>query len=163
MIPLIIEALQRVEHPRFFENERGFQGQFQANLQIAGAAPPNAIVEEEHQKTRTRHRIRRRPDIIIHIPTPDGGNRRAGNFAVFNLKRAAGPAAAVKDFVALDALIEALDYELAAFVNIAGERTHADRYHGRFRDRIHFFSVWRDGNDTRVRHAHYDNGRLVER
>ena len=109
MIPIIIHALRQVVHPRFFESERGFQGQFQANLQAAGAVPPNAILEEEHQKTMARHGITRRPDLTVHVPTPAGGNVRVGNLVVFELKRAASAADAREDFAALDDIVGALD------------------------------------------------------
>jgi len=162
MIPTIIQALRAISHPRFFETERGFQGEFLANLKTLGAAPPNAIVEEEHQKKLRIHGIARRPDIIIHVPTPPGGDRKRDNFAVFALKLAAGPAAAAKDFAALDAMIVALHYRVAAFVNIAARDTHADRYNGQFRDRLHFFGVAQVNNETRVRYQFYQDGALVE-
>jgi len=118
-----------VTHPRFFETERGFQGAFQANLQAAlgDTAHPDAIVEEEYQKRIKIHGIRRRPDIIIHVPTASGGNRRDGNVAVFALKLAATQAAARRDFDALDAMFTALHYPFGAFVNIGNGRTHDDQ------------------------------------
>lgn len=162
MIPLIVQALKLVVHPRFFENERGFQGQFQAHLQHAGAAPVDAIVEEEHQKTIGRHGITRRPDIIIHVPTPDGGNVRLGNFAVFALKRRASAAEAADDFEALDDMIDALDYQLAVFVNVDDTRTHSAEYAGTHQDRLHFFAIRLENGTSHVRYAHFENGQRVE-
>jgi hypothetical protein len=162
VIPTIVIALRQVVHPRFFANERGFQGQFQANLQAAGAIPPNAILEEEHQKTLARHGIRRRPDLTLHVPTPVGGNVRVGNFAVFELKRTASAAEAREDFNALDDVVGCLDYPLGVFINIDDHRTHADQYNGRFRDRLHFLSVRREGGQTLVLSAHYGANGLIE-
>ena len=164
MVEDIISALRRVAHPRFFETERGFQGAFQANLTAAlgDLLPPKAILEEEYQKRISSHGIRRRPDVIIHVPTPPGGNRRAGNFAVFALKRQASSVVAQQDFEALDAMFEALDYPFGAFINIGLEYTHADQYRGGFSDRIHFFAVWHGDGQTHVSHARICDGRLIE-
>jgi hypothetical protein len=163
VIPTIIAALRQVAHPRFFQNERGCQGQFQANLQAAGVVPPNAILEEEHQKTMARHGITRRPDLVLHVPTPEDGNVRIGNLVVFELKRASSAAEAREDFNALDDVLGALDYPLGVFINIDDRRTHANQYTGRFRDRLHFLAVDRAPDQTRVRHAHFDVNGLVER
>ena len=104
----------------------------------------------------------RRPDIIVHVPTPPGGDHKDDNFAVFALKLAGGPAAAAKDFAALDSMIAALQYWLAAFVNVATRNTHADQYNGQFRDRLHFFGVALVNNETLVRHQFHRDGALAE-
>lgn len=165
MIETIHDALRRVSHPRFFETERGFQGAFQANLHVAlgHPIPADAIIEEEHQKRRKVHGIRRRPDVIVHVPTPPGGNRRLGNLAVFALKLKAGPSQARLDFKKLDEILRVLKYSMAAFVNIADERTHAEQYRGRFRHRMHFFAVWQNDGETHVRHVKLRTRRRAKR
>lgn len=97
VIPIIVEALRGVTQPRFFATERGFQGEFLAQLRARlpnAGLPGDAIIEQEYQKRLQDHGINIRPDIIIHVPTPAGGNRRKGNFAVFELNLRAGPAEA---------------------------------------------------------------------
>ena len=81
MVKDIINALRRVAHPRFFKTERGFQGAFCSNLEAAlgDYLPSETIIEQEHQKRVSAHGIRRRPDVIIHVPTPSGGDHQAGN------------------------------------------------------------------------------------
>jgi hypothetical protein len=83
----------------------------------------SSIVEQEYQKRLPDHGIRVRPDIIIHIPTLVGGNRRLGNFAVFELNLRAGEIEAREDFANLDAVLGALDYPLGVFINIDSTHT----------------------------------------
>jgi hypothetical protein len=162
VIEAVVQALSAVTNARFFETERGFQGAFQANLAIAlgDRVPPEAIVEEEYQKRIRIHGIRRRPDVIVHTPTQPGGDRCAGNFAVFALKLRATPSEARQDFDALDAMFAALRYPFGAFINIGDDRTHAEQYGGAFPERIHSFAAWQNNGHTHVRHAWHDNGRL---
>jgi hypothetical protein len=165
VIPVIVGALRAIVNPRFFETERGFQAEFLANLRAALPAlglPGDAIVEQEYQKRFRTHGIKRRPDVIIHVPTLLGGNRREGNFAVFALKLTAGPARARSDFDALDAIIRALDYPLGVFINIAAKKTHAEHYQGAFPSRLHWFAVYRSEEGAQVRHAYYNGTRFVE-
>ena len=98
MIPTIVTALRAVSTPRFFETERGYQGEFLAELRAALPAlglPGDAIVEQEYQKTLPLHNINVRPDIIIHVPAAEGGDRTVGDFSVFELNYRAGPKAPV--------------------------------------------------------------------
>lgn len=165
MVRIITDALRGVTHARFYESERAFQAEFLAILRAALPAaglPGDAIIEQEYQKRLKEHGIRRRPDIIIHVPTLPGGNRREGNFAAFALKLAAGATKARKDFDALDAVLGALDYPLGVFVNIASPKTHAKEYRGSFLDRIHCFAVWRSEAQVHVRHAYYRGATLIE-
>jgi hypothetical protein len=78
-------------------------------------------------------------------------------WAVFALKLAATPAAARRDFDALDAMFTALHYPFGAFVNIGTRRRHADQYRGPFRDRMHFFAVWHADGQPHLRYAHYND------
>lgn len=164
MIQQVIDALRAVGNARFFETERGFQGAFQAHLRdrVGDLVPPEAIVEEEYQKRIKIHGIRRRPDVIIHVPTQTGADRRVGNFAVFALKLRATPTEARGDFDALDAMFRALHYPFGGFINIGTDRTHGDVYAGPYPDRIHMFAAWQVEGTTRVRHARHQDGQLVE-
>ena len=166
MIPTITATLRAVSTARFFNTERGYQGEFLAELRKALPAlglPGDAIVEQEYQKTLPAHKIKVRPDIIVHVPTPAGGNRAADNFAVFELKRRASTAEAREDFGSLDAVIAALNYPLGVFVNIDSEQTRAADYAGPYRDRIHFFAVRLVDGVVTIRHAQYTANGLVER
>jgi hypothetical protein len=166
MIPSITAALRAVSTPRFFDTERGYQGEFLAELHAALRAigmPGGAILEQEAQKTLAAHGINIRPDLIVHVPTVAGGNRAVGNFTVFEFKLRGGPRKAQEDFDNLDAIIGALNYPLGVFVNINSTRTQAATYAGPYRDRIHFFAVRRVDGAVQVKHAYYNGaGELVE-
>jgi len=157
MIEYLIQSLQHVTHPRFYDTERGFQGEFLVHLRNAmpGAAlPGDAIVEQEYQKRIWVHGIASRPDIVIHIPTPPDGLRTSGNFAVCELKLAAQADQAQEDFKKLDAVLAALQYQLGCFINIASGETFASVYKGHFPDRMHCFAVQlTDQGDAHVVHA----------
>jgi hypothetical protein len=59
MTPTIVTA-RAVSTPRFFETERGYQGELLAELRAALlmlGLPGDAIVEQEYQKTFPKHRI----------------------------------------------------------------------------------------------------------
>ncbi len=155
MIEVIAASLKKVVHPRFFETERGFQGELLATLRGALPAvglPGDAIVEQKYQKRLQEHEITVRPDIIVHVPTAAGANRRERNFAVLELKRMASESGARGDFASLDAVLGALDYPLGVFVNIAGNSTHVDQYSGPFPERIHCFSVQLTREGVLIRH-----------
>jgi hypothetical protein len=165
MIPTIVTALRAVSNARFFDTERGYQGELLAELRAALPAlglPENRIVELEYQKTIPNHNINIRPDIIIHVPTVEGGDRKVGNFAVFELNFRAGPKEAQEDFDNLDTIIGALHYPLGVFVNIDSVKTQAAHYAGPYRDRIHFFAVRRVDGAVQLRHAYYTADGLVE-
>lgn len=165
MINTIASSLTSIIHPRFYETERGFQGAFLASLERTipnVGLPHGAIVEQEYQKRFHEHGLKVRPDIIIHVPTPIGSNRRHGNFAVFELKLAARDEDAQKDFASLDSVLAVLDYPLAFFVNIAAEVTHANQYKGPFPDRIHWFATRLVNRQVKVRHAYFNGANLVE-
>jgi len=166
MIDAIAQSLRTITHPRFYETERGFQGEFLVSLRRVLpdiGLPGDAIVEQEYQKRVLDHGIKIRPDIIIHVPTPSGSDRRRGNFVAFELKLAARTKDALEDFGNLDEIIAALDYPLGIFVNIASAHTYADIYGGRFPDRIRCFAVQLAEGGVRVRHACFDGTGFVER
>ena len=165
MIPTITACMRRITRPRFFETELGFQGELLAELRGAlprAGLPGDAVVEQEYQKRLRDHGINVRPDLIVHVQTPTGGNRRQNNFVVFELNHQAGPKEVREDFDNLDAVLRALDYPLGVFVNVASGRTQAAHYRGPFRDRVHFFAVRLRNNAVELRHECYDGDTLVE-
>lgn len=165
LIPIVLECLRAVRQDRFFETERGYQGELLAELRAKlprAALPGSPILEQEYQKRLLEHAVKVRPDIIIHVPTPSGGDRRQGNFAVFELKLHASRNQAREDFANLDAVLSALDYPLGVFVNIAATDTHAVHYDGPFRDRLHFFAVKQAAHRVEIRHAYYRHLSLHE-
>jgi hypothetical protein len=154
-----------VRNPQFFTNELGYQGEFLAEIRRrlpAAGLPGDAIIQQEYQKRLADHGINVRPDIIIHIPTQAGGDRRRGNFVVFELNRSAGPTEVQEDFDNLDTAMQALQYPLAVFLNVASGRTQATHYHGPFRARLHCFAVRVVNGRVRIEHAHWHNDVLVE-
>jgi hypothetical protein len=165
VIDVVADSLATITHPRFYETERGFQGEFLASLRRVLPSiglPDDAVVEQEYQKRLREHGITGRPDIIIHVPTTADGNRRHHNFAIFELKLAARAAGAQEAFESLDRVLAALDYPIGVFINIATAETHADEYSGRFPERIHCFAVQLINARAHIRHAHFDGTRFVE-
>src|ERR1700739_4567373 len=133
MIDEILTGVRQVVHPRFFENERGYQGALAGRLMALlgrGVYPGDLIVEEEYQKRLKDHGLRIRPDIIIHRPAAVGENRSLDNHAVVLLKRAASRRRAERDFFDLNAIINALDYAMGVFVNIDSDQTRSGSYAG---------------------------------
>lgn len=140
LLQAIREALTAIVDPRFYETERGFQGELLAELRmrIPALLPVDrAIVEQEHQKSLARHGVALRPDIIIHQPFNSAihASRREGNFAVIALKLRAGPKKAAQDFGDLVTMLDVLRYPIGIFINIGHTRTqigHAPvQAHGR--------------------------------
>ena len=130
LLAQIRTALESIEHPRFYETERGFQGEFGAQLRSAipdHLLPAGSVVEHEYQKRLAMHGVTTRPDIVIHEPFDDARHesRQEGNLAVIELKLNASPRAAMADFKSLVGMMEALSYPMAIFINIASTRTHA--------------------------------------
>lgn len=162
VIEIILTAVRSISNPRFYETERGFQGELDGLLSASlrnNVGPRDAIVEQEAQKTLRNHGIRRRPDIIIHCPTQEGGNRRVGNYVVILLKRRGSENAARKDFLALDEIIDALDYPLGVFINIDSTHTYSGVHDGRFAGRLHFVAVSLGPHGVVVAHDHFGDNK----
>lgn len=122
------EALGNIREPRFFETERGYQGELLVQLAKClktAAFPGDPIVEQEYQKTMPSHGIKIRPDIIIHIPFERGHveSRNQGNFVAIELKRRSTENEARDDFTNLAQMHEVLQYPLTVFINIDSEQT----------------------------------------
>jgi len=137
------ESLTAITAPRFFETERGYQGQLLAQLDARLHLPHAAIVEQEYQKQASMHRLNIRPDIIIHEPfDPERHHSRAdGNFAVIELKRRASPADARDDFQSLAKMLDVLRYRLGIFINIDSGMTHSKLVPADLRGRVACFAV----------------------
>lgn len=156
MVHIIMEAinlaLTKVNNQRFFENERGFQGEFKANLkaELGIDLPAGSIIEDEHQKRLKDHGLRLRPDLIIHIPYDEktNPNRKSGNYVVFALKKQATEKIAIEDFEKLDKMIKALDYKLGVFINIDANQTFYENCLVDSNDRIICFAVKKKGDEN---------------
>lgn len=129
-LTLLRHSLENIREERFFQDERGFQGALLQELsqRVAhGAFPGDPIIEQEYQKRLPLHRIRIRPDIIIHVPFERGvaEGRDEGNFVAVELKRRATAKKAKEAFANLAQMKKALKYPLTIFINIDSEQTHA--------------------------------------
>jgi len=142
------EALREVIEPRFYRSERGFQGRFYCALQSVldrkGLLKDECILEMEYQKS-SRHGMRQRPDIILHVPSEDSGRLVSeDNFAAWALKRRATQTDVFDDFDNLDEMFGGLCYPLGFFVNIDAKDHFATFYRGGFPQRLRTVAVWLD-------------------
>lgn len=130
-LTLLKDALEHIREPRFFETERGFQGELLALLHHRlGEAqlPGDPIVEMEYQKKIPEHGLNTRPDIIVHIPFDRGHAERRdqGNFVAIELKLRSTENEARVDFAKLVQMRKVLGYPLTIFVNINSDVTYAN-------------------------------------
>jgi hypothetical protein len=150
LIETIQNSICRVTHPRFYETERGFQGEFiaQLNQLLPTVQPEGTIVEQEYQKRLPEHGINTRPDVILHVPFDASVNdsRAEGNFVAIELKLAANQSRANEDFCRLAQMCDVLDYTFGIFINIDSAETHLAAYTGPYKERLSAFAVrLRDG------------------
>src|SRR5580698_9845368 len=129
-LTLLRQALENIHEERFFQDERGFQGallQELSKLVAHGAFPGDPIIEQEYQKRLPLHKIRIRPDIIIHVPFERGvaEGRDEGNFVAMELKRRSTVKRAKEAFTNLVQMKNKLKYPLTIFINVDSEQTHA--------------------------------------
>jgi hypothetical protein len=138
------DALSACAHPRFFETERGFQGQLLVELDKPVHLPPQAIIEQEYQKRLYIHGLTIRPDIVIHEPYHEGRHvsRATGNIAVIELKLKASADQAAADFESLAAMLKVLRYPFGIFVNIGAPETPGALVPEGARGRIASFAVF---------------------
>lgn len=146
LLEIFRKSIRSIKDIRFYSTERGYQGQLVAELSKRlqrAKLNGDPIVEEEYQKRFKHHGIRKRPDIIVHIPYERGfyKNRTKGNFIVIQLKLEATSNKAVDDFKKLDLIFEKLHYPLGIFLNISSNRTYRDLYKGLYLSRLHCFAV----------------------
>ncbi|MEA2033564.1 MAG: hypothetical protein U9N41_08285 [Euryarchaeota archaeon] len=166
VIEIIIEALKKVNNPRFFKTERGYQGRFACAMYEVmddkGIFPDDAILEEEYQKRLNEHGTGQRPDLIVHIPTEISGlaNTSKNNLVVFAFKKNATLKKVGEDFYKLDVMFKELEYPLGIFINIGTLHTHIDKYRGNYKERLHFFSVVMKNVEVKIVHAFLKNGQI---
>lgn len=151
LLDVIAAALASVTDPHYYEDERGFQGEFYAQLRLRlrdMVLPEGALLREEYQKRLAEHGLRIRPDIILHEPFDPARHRGRdeGNHAVMELKRRATPGTAADAFTNLVAMIDALHYPLGVFINIDSPKTWAESVPEAHRTRIVCLAVHLDGN-----------------
>jgi hypothetical protein len=108
----------------------GFQGALlqEPSKRLANAAfPRNPIIEQEYQKRLPLHKIRIRPDIIIHVPYERDclEERDEGNFVAMELKRRATGKRVKDAFANLAQMKKELKYPLTIFINIDSDQTHS--------------------------------------
>jgi hypothetical protein len=152
LISCIHDALMAITNPRFFETERGFQGEFLAQLGCRFALSDRAILEQEYQKRAEAHGLTNRPDIIIHEPYDPvhHANRTEGNVAVIELKLRATEEKAADDFKNLSDMIDVLHYPLGIFINIDSAITYSYLVPENIRGRIALFAVTLHGGKVTI-------------
>jgi len=168
IIKVIIEALKRMDSPRFFKTERGFQGRFACALyEIFDAKnifQDDTIIEEEYQKRIKPHGTRLRPDLIIHVPVESGhsNSRTENNFVVFAFKKQTNKDRAKEDFEKLNELFEKLKYPLGIFININGRsEIFLNKYSGLFKKIIHEFCITQTNDKLDILHAYFQNDKVI--
>lgn len=146
------ESLRGVNHPRFFDTERGYQGELLSQIGRRVKLPEYLLVEQEYQKNQRIHGLNIRPDIVIHEPFDEQKHlaRNEGNFAVIELKLKASRKGAVGDFESLAKMVAVLRYPLGIFVNIGAERTYASAAPAEARGRIVCFGVTLKNDEVTV-------------
>jgi len=137
------ESLEAIIAPRFYETERGFQGELLTQLSKRLRLSDPAIVEQEYQKRQHVHGLSIRPDLIIHEPFDLGhhSSRTEGNIAVVELKLNASANKAAQAFQSLAAMLNVLEYPIGIFVNIGTTETYADLVPQEVKGRIALYAV----------------------
>lgn len=151
LLDVVVAALASVTDPHYYEDERGFQGEFYAQLRMRlrdVALREGALLREEYQKRLAEHGLRIRPDIILHEPFDLGRHRgrNEGNHAVMELKRRATLGTAADAFTNLVAMIDTLNYPVGVFINIDSPETWAVAVPETHRARIVCLAVHLDVN-----------------
>lgn len=145
LLASISDALGAITHPRFFETERGFQGELLVQLTRRVVLSDQAILEQEYPKRAAAHGLTCRPDIFIHEPYNPShhADRTEGNVAVVELKLRATAEKASEDFKSLADMIRVLHYPLGIFINIDSVATYGELVPEDVRGRIVSFAVAR--------------------
>jgi len=112
-------GLKKIFNPRFYNTERGFQGEFSSNIKAAmiSCADNDYVLEEEYQKKYTIYNTKQRPDLIFHKPAIDSDVTK-NNIYVWLFKRNAKIADIKNDFTKFIELKNILKYRSGIFVNI---------------------------------------------
>jgi hypothetical protein len=145
ILEIIKASLSSIANPRFYETERGFQGELVGELRnrLPEIELEKTIVEQEYQKRIKDHGFKIRPDIIIHIPFKNSHftSRREGNFVVIELKHRATENEALADYERLSSMCDVLGYPLGVFINIDSDETYIGKFQGPHMERLRSFSV----------------------
>lgn len=154
VLQAIRDSLSAITNRRFYETERGFQGEFGSELRnrLKQLVMDDFLVEHEYQKTLKDHGIRIRPDLVIHIPFESSGfeARTEGNCAAIELKLRAEQEQANDDFTHLSTMCEKLGYPLGVFINVDSDQTHLTGYEGPYKERIRAFAVQLVDNEVLI-------------
>lgn len=147
----IVASLISINIPHYYEDERGFQGEFYAKLHHRLrdiVVPEGAILREEYQKRLSQHRLTIRPDIILHEPfNPDRHrNRNDGNHAVMELKKRATRSSAANAIESLIAMLDTLNYPFGVLINVDSSRHWAELVPEAYRHRITCLAISLDEN-----------------
>lgn len=152
ILEIIKASLSSITNPRFYETERGYQGELGGELRnrLPLLELDGTIVEQEYQKRMKDHGFRIRPDIIIHVPFERSiyTSREEGNFVVIELKHQGTENEALADYESLSRMCEVLGYPLGVFINIDSDKTYFDNYHGPLKERLRSFGVRLDGGQV---------------
>ncbi len=167
IIEATINALKLARNVRFFRTERGYQGELFCELKNAlyekGIIEEDLILEMEYQKVQDRHRTRRRPDIILHVPAEvSDAPAHENNIGVWALKHNASMLDAQNDFNKLDEMFRHLNYFLGFFINIDSNFHHLELYSGNYKDRIFAFAVNLSDNTLHIKQASFIGGKINE-
>jgi len=160
LLQLLRSALLAIREPRFYNTERGYQGellvQMRARLEENPIWPGSPIVEQEYQKNAAAHGLDIRPDLIIHCPFERGvfENRRQGNYVVIELKRRANRQAALQDYAKLDRICTVLDYAMGIFINVDATHIFLREYNAEAGNRLHGFAVELRGGQVYIQEGH---------
>lgn len=158
LLSVVRDSLASITDARFYETERGFQGQLLVAL--SSRIPKyfgswHGIIEQEYQKTLFSHGLNIRPDIVIHQPFNPNfhKSRREGNFVVIELKLRATPKMAIEDMTSLASMLGILKYQFGIFINIGSHKTHADKIPEGARGKIRCFAVRLEGDKVCIHEA----------
>jgi hypothetical protein len=153
---VLLRSIEAIGDRRFYQTERGYGGAFV--VELASRLPKTSvldgsIVEIEYQKLLRLHGTRIRPDILVHPPTPDYGDRRIGNVMACELKLRARRRDAMSDFRKLDELCAKLAYPVVVFINVDSNDTYTEFYNGPYRECFHFFATQLCDGKAHVKHV----------
>lgn len=131
LLDAVTASLEAITSPHYYEDERGFQGQFYAQLFLRLPElllPEHALLREEYQKRARLHGLTIRPDIILHEPFNRlrHANREQGNLMVVELKRRANAKSAGEAITSLAKMLHILKYRLGVLVNVDSASTWSE-------------------------------------
>jgi len=154
-IELLELSLKEIVNPRFYQTERGYQGELNGLLsqKLKGLGEQsNLISENEYQKKESEHGLKIRPDIIIHEPfnSEYHEERTSGNFIVVELKLNGSLKGVKMDFENIDSMIDELEYKRGVFININSKENFSENYEGVHRDKLNFYAVSLDTDSNAV-------------